>query len=137
MLLTSELLIALGRSKLFQRIALVLHIGALLLLLYSDIPVSLMILLLLFQLYHMVRILQEPFPSPDYYQLVYRAGRWILYGRCGISTFDNISIRFDGGVFILLRLNGATTKYLVIFVDQLDIKQYRMIRILERVMSTA
>jgi len=74
-------------------------------------------------------------PLPAYSRLAYQAGYWVLRANSGRShKFERVTVRFDGGLFILLTLTGyGPSKNLVIFNDQMTNKQHRILRVVGKI----
>lgn len=69
-------------------------------------------------------------PIPTHKNLSYHTHRWHLTEVNGkITIYERAMIRFDGGLFFLLRLETESTqKNLLIFYDQLSTVQWRTLK---------
>lgn len=78
----------------------------------------------------MINIVRNKVPLPSYQKLSYHPGHWLLHRINGQHIkYKKASICFEGGIFILLRLQGISPeKKLVIFNDQITADQQRMLK---------
>ncbi len=131
MLPSSDFTITLRQSNDYARLVFIIHLFAMLVLLQSAIPVSLIITGFLVLLICMAPLVRSKIPNPKYQSLSYRAGFWLLGARNGKEPkYEQAYVSFDGGFFILLTLTGAgSPKTLVIFNDQLKVDQMRTLRL--------
>lgn len=67
---------------------------------------------------------------PKHQQLTYLAGHWFLQEVSGLEKkYERVSIRFAGGIFMLLKLTGISPeKTVVVFYDQMMPEEYRLLR---------
>lgn len=135
MLLLSDFVITFKPSNDYLKLALLIHLFTIIVLLKSAFPVLLIMLTLFLLLVCLIRIIRAPMPLPAYSRLAYQAGYWVLRANSGRShKFERVTVRFDGGLFILLTLTGyGPSKNLVIFNDQMTNKQHRILRVVGKI----
>ena len=134
MLPTSEFTITLGTSSDYVRCAILLHVVAALVLLRSALPVFVMVFFMLVLISALLRVIYTRIPLPKYQKLSRHTGYWILHEVSGRQTkYEQVSIGFEGGIFILLRLTGNHHKtVLAVFKDQLTVDQSRVLSFMTR-----
>ncbi len=134
MLLSSDFTITLSKSNDYLRCALLIQILALIALVSSALPRLIIIVLVLVLAFFMIDIYRSKVPLPNYQKLSYHPGYWLLHQMNGHPIkYEQASIGFDGGLFILLTLTGKNRKKnLVIFNDQMTTAQNRLLKLLLR-----
>ena len=85
----------------------------------------------------MMRILRSDSHLPLYSKLTYHNKYWLLHGRYGENTqYERMRICFDGGFFMLLHLSSdALEKKILLFKDQLNTSQIRMLHVITKIGS--
>ena len=71
-------------------------------------------------------------PMPAYLKLTYHPSYWMLHKSKGqLLKYERASIGFDGGIFFYLNLTGINPrKNLIIFKDQIDVAQFRVLKLI-------
>lgn len=133
MLPISNFTIRLDASKDYVRIAILLHLLTCIILVRSDLPWPVIMILGSVLMAILLAIIYTKNPLSNYRQLTYHPGYWLLEDRSGHEVaYDKARIHFHGGFYIILRLTGKTTdKKLIIFKDQLTHEQYRCLELMK------
>lgn len=134
MLNLSECRITLGRSTHYAKLALLIHLSAILLLAYSSFILLLKIAVTAFLLWQLIRIFNNPLPYPNYVMLTYHE-RWVLHGKDHQERiYEKGRVVVSIGLFFLFELSGKNKKKLiVIFRDQIEEHSYRLLGIIEKI----
>ena len=137
MLTISDFTITFNKSRYYVRLALLLHLFAGIVVLNSSLPIVIVILMLLVLANALMRILRGVSHLPLYSKLTYHSKYWLLHGRYGENIqYDQMRICFDGGFFMLLHLSSDTMqKKIVLFKDQLNLTQIRMLHVIAKIGS--
>lgn len=132
MLNLSNCTITLGRSASYIRLAILIHLGAAILLLGSAFILFLKWVLLLLLLLQMLHILNNPIPHANYLKLIYKGGCWFLICKEGESLlYEKARVLIHVGLFILVELRTETRRQvMIVFMDQMTINEYRVLRII-------
>ena len=130
MLALSGFTITFSQSNDYFRGAFVLHVLALIVVLRSALPFLPMLIFFFLMIVFFIDILRNKTPMPKLHKLSYHLNYWLLHEQSGLQhKYDNASIAFDGGVFLLLKMTAVhSNKTLVIFYDQITSEQYRRLR---------
>jgi hypothetical protein len=77
----------------------------------------------------------HPVPVKRFSHLNFQAGSWILHQRRGADeAFDEVSVKFDAGVCLLLKLSRHEhQRTLVVFKDQLTRNQERLLWMVSKI----
>ena len=126
----SDFTITLIKSNDYLRCAVFLHGVAILVLLRSALPRTVIVVLLVLLIVVLLNIAKSRRPLPLYQKLTYHLGFWLLHEVGGRQTkYERLSIDFNGGIFMLLKLAGDTHhKILTVFNDQITSEQYRVLK---------
>ena len=132
MLPLSYLTFTFGKSKDFVKLAGVLHAFGAYVLFQSSLPFVIITGMTIVLLISIGRIARHPVPVPAFASISHHNDHWQLLGSLGqIHRYAHVCIRFDAGLFILLRLSNADAcQTLVVFRDQLTTVQYRALNVL-------
>lgn len=130
MLPLSNITITLSRSNDYLRYSLLLHLLTLIVLVRAGLPFALKVLLGCLLIFFFLKSIRSKLPSPNYQKLTSHPGYWLLHDKTGCQIrYEQASISFEGGLFILLKLTGISpAKTIVIFNDQITIAQYRLLK---------
>ncbi len=133
MLALSGFTITFSQSKDYLRCALVLHVLAIIVVLLSALPLGFKLLFILIVMVCFIDIIRSKTPLPRYHQLSYHPGYWLLHETHGAQhQYEQVSIGFDGGLFLLLILSGlGAKKTLVVFYDQMTPEHYRVLKFIQ------
>lgn len=131
MLLSSNVTISLSKSKDYLRCAVFIYALAFIVLMRSGLPLSITIPLSLLLIIFLALTIYSNAPIQAYQLLTYRSGYWLLNKVDGLEVkYEQLTISFDGGLFILLTLTGINPqKKMVVFKDQLTLAQYRVLKL--------
>lgn len=137
MLTISDFTITFNKSSYYVRLALLLHLFAGIVVLKSSLPIFIVVMMLLVLANAMMRILRSDSHLPLYSKLTYHTNYWLLHGRYGENTqYETMRICFDGGFFMLLHLsNESSEKKILLFKDQLNTNQIRMLHVITKIGS--
>ncbi|KTC93722.1 MULTISPECIES: protein YgfX [Legionella] len=124
--------IKLARSTDYAKLVLLIYLSSSLLLFYSACPLFLKITISLLLLAKCFRIITHPIPHPNYLMLSYKE-QWLLLDKNQQTlSYDKARVVIDTGLFFLLELSGgARKKLIVIFLDQIDEHNYRLLNIIK------
>lgn len=131
----SNCTITLGKSLNFARLGLMIHLAALVMLLFSGLPLVIKIALVITMLAMACSILLHPYPALGFSSLRFYQARWHLQHKQGhTERYERHRVMLEAGLFFLLELsNPDKRRVIVIFFDQLPHEQYRMLRVLQRI----
>lgn len=134
MLPSSDFTILFSKSKDYLRCAFIIHLFAIILLLGSSLSLLITLPLSAFLIGWLKKITKNGKPLPEYHKITYYPGYWLLHKTDGHHTkFTHVSVRFEGGLFILLKLSGINSdKNIVIFNDQITTAEYRVLRLVSK-----
>ena len=135
MLPLSDFSITFNKSFDFLRCVLFIHVAAASLVLLSDFRPLLMALLFSLLVLSLQQTWRKPMPQSNYLKLTCHKQYWLLHHLDGQQQkYDTVKINFDGGFFLLLRLESSTSKkILVVFNDQLTHSQYQVLKVISRI----
>lgn len=130
MLPLSNVTITLNKSKDYLKCTCLLHLLTLIVLMRSGLPLALKSFFGILVIVFFIKIFRAKLPLPNYQQLTYHRGYWLLHETVGQQIkYERAEIGFEGGIFILLKLTGISPrKTLVIFKDQITVEQYRILK---------
>ncbi|MBA2656881.1 MAG: hypothetical protein H0U70_07825 [Tatlockia sp.] len=130
-----DLKIPLGKSSYYARFAILIYASSVLLLVNSACYLVLKVLITVFLLVKLHRILSNPIPYHEYSMLRYSKKGWILERHDAAKLyFEKTEMVIDTGLFFLLRLiQVKKVKYLVVFSDQLNEENYRLLNIQQKI----
>jgi hypothetical protein len=96
----------------------------------SGLPLALKSFFGILVIVFFIKIFRAKLPLPNYQKLTYHPGFWLLHETTGQQIkYERVAIDFEGGIFILLKLTGISSrKTLVIFKDQITVEQYRILK---------
>tara|TARA_Y100000588_G_C14199580_1_gene901850 strand:+ start:785 stop:1141 length:357 start_codon:yes stop_codon:yes gene_type:complete len=111
-----------------------LHLFVLITLLQSALPLSLTTLILLGLFFNSLPLIQRQTLLFNDSYLLYQKRGWYLCDQNKHSLqYDQASIYFDAGLFILVRLsNSSAKKTLIIFNDQITAAEKRFLKLNEK-----
>lgn len=133
LLTLSKCKITLGNSRDYQRLAIVLYGLTLILLSSSALSLPLKLISLVFLLYQLHRVLAAP--HLIFSEISFNSGKWLLHNRDGQSEeFEKHRIVLEAGIFFLIEfIKGNQRKSFVLFFDQLQTNDYRLLRLIEKI----
>jgi len=129
----SDFTIKLNSSKDYFKLAILLHLFALIVLFNSSFPLLLLIAGIVTLIFSITNIYICKTPLPKYIKLTYQERHWLIYKKnCEPIKYESATISFNGGIFIILNLTGISkSKKIVIFIDQLTKEQLRKLRLID------
>ena len=134
MLNLSNWTIEFKQSAYYARLILVIYVSTFTVLIYSSVIFQLKILVFILLAIHLVRIINNPNPYPNYLALTYKDDAWLLATSKKLLIYEKGRVLIDTGLFFILELRSANRrKLIVIFVDQLNINNYRSLKIIEKI----
>lgn len=88
-----------------------------------------------FLLVKLLKIIKDPKPYPNYSMLSYNQNAWHLHDENEQEqSYEKAEIILDAGLFFLLVLiNDQKRNYLVVFFDQIDVENYRLLNIMQKI----
>ena len=133
MLPISDFTIKLNSSNDYFKLAILLHLFALIVLFNSSLSTLLLIAGILVLILSIINIFIGKTPLPKYHKLTYQAGYWLIYKKNSLPLkYESAIIGFNGGIFIILNLTGISKpKKIVIFIDQLTKEQLRILKLID------
>ena len=137
MLLLSDFTITLNKSPDYCRLTFLIYLLAWIMVCCSSLHIRLIIVISILLIVGCLDTIRCGRPLLKYSKLCYQSKRWILYEITGgMSQFEGVCVRFDGGLFFLIELlAGKQRKTLALFKDQLSSDQFRLLKLVERTQS--
>lgn len=101
----------------------------------SGLPWLIQCLATLFLLFQMIRLILEPNYGLPFQELRLKVGESaVLEAHRGVAIYAKHRVILDSGLFFLLELSLDTQRrIIVVFFDQLDPDEYRVLKILEKI----
>lgn len=134
MLPLSNRTIRFNQSKDYFRLALGIHLFAIISLYYLHFPAVYFIISCCLLSWPLITIARNKMPHPEHHTLSYHSQFWLLHAEGGQEMkYEKMQIRLDTGFFMLIVLDGINRRrQMVVFHDQITQDECRLLHIIEK-----
>lgn len=130
--------IELQKSPIYLKMVLLIHCCAFISVVTSSLAVSLQVAMIIMLVWQCIKVVQKPYPQPNYQSLRYEQNHWVLCDKQQNEfLFIKIRVIFKTELFTYFELkNARNKKKCLIFVDQCSTEHYRFISLIETIQSS-